>query len=289
VYFGQRDSRWILGASLTVGLVVFILILISGIYVPTPPYWIPTSQTVNNGFALAIVLLLSAPAAIEFINSRWLHDVERNIPILLKDVAEGVESGVPLITALEDASKRDFGPISKPLEKSLAMFTFTSDIQGSLHWLGESLKRPIAKKMTTVLTNAYYAGGRINDVLNTSVDLFSSLSDYREERRGQTGPYVLVVYIGTAVFLAVSWVLLTQFLAPLVARASDPLVAQSGMLKNVLDVKFYKSILFWACSMESILGGLVAGKISDGRVAAGLIHSVLLLLMTLAFFNSFVI
>jgi hypothetical protein len=39
--------------------------------------------------------------------------------------------------------------------------------------------------------------------------------------------------------------------------------------------------------MGSLLGGLIAGKISDGRVAAGLIHSEILLLLTLVFYNLF--
>jgi hypothetical protein len=39
--------------------------------------------------------------------------------------------------------------------------------------------------------------------------------------------------------------------------------------------------------MESVFGGLVAGKIGSGRISAGLLHTVMLLSTTVAFFNVF--
>jgi hypothetical protein len=53
------------------------------------------------------------------------------------------------------------------------------------------------------------------------------------------------------------------------------------------DIHFFKSILFWAAGIQAIFGGLVAGKISTGRLSGGLIHVVVLLLTTILFFNMF--
>lgn len=273
--------------SIFVGLMIFAAILLQGAYVPKAPYWVPLSQRTNNGIILCILLALSLPSVLEYQNNRWLKGVEKNVPLLLRDVSEAVQSGVPLITALEDASVRDYGPVSKPLENSLVRFNLTSDLKGSLKWLGEKLIKPSAKRMSTVLIEAYEAGGRVKDVLEKSVELFTSISDYKEERASQTSPYVAVVYIGNAVFLVISWVVVVRFLQPLSVATADPLVAQSGVLASILDINYYKSILFWASTMGSLLGGLIAGKISDGRVAAGLIHSEILLLLTLVFYNLF--
>jgi flagellar protein FlaJ len=288
-YFNTRERRMITVTGFSLGGLLIVITIISGIYAPTPPYWIPITQRANNSILLAIILALSIPAAVEYMNANWLKGVEKNIPILLRDVAENVQSGVPLLTALEEAAHRDYGPISKPLEAAMIRFDLTSDIEGSLNWFGKELKRPIARRLSTVLIEAYQSGGRINDVLTTSVDMFSSISDYREERRSQTGPYTMIVYIGTLIFYAISWVLLVQFLGPLAVKMTDPTIAQSGLLKNMLDINFYKSVLLWACVMESVLGGFVVGKTSEGRIAAGLIHSMILLIITLVFFNSFTV
>jgi len=287
VYFDKREQWMASAGSIFVGLVIFAAILLQGVYTPEAPYWVPLSQRTNNGIALCILLALSLPSILEYQNSRWLKAVERNVPYLLRDLSEAVQSGVPLVTALEEASVRDYGPVSKPLENSLVRFNLTSDLRGSLKWLGEKLIKPSAKRMSTVLVEAYEAGGRVKDVLEKSVELFTSISDYKDERASQTSPYIAVVYIGNAVFLIISWVVLVRFLLPLSVATTDPLVAQSSALASILDMEYYKSILFWASTMGSLLGGLIAGKISDGRVAAGLIHSEILLLITLVFYNLF--
>ena len=287
MYFDKREQWMASAGSIFVGLVIFAAILLQGVYTPEAPYWVPLSQRTNNGIALCILLALSLPSILEYQNSRWLKAVERNVPYLLRDLSEAVQSGVPLVTALEEASVRDYGPVSKPLENSLVRFNLTSDLRGSLKWLGEKLIKPSAKRMSTVLVEAYEAGGRVKDVLEKSVELFTSISDYKDERASQTSPYIAVVYIGNAVFLIISWVVLVRFLLPLSVATTDPLVAQSSALASILDMEYYKSILFWASTMGSLLGGLIAGKISDGRVAAGLIHSEILLLITLVFYNLF--
>ena len=287
MYFEKREQWMAAAGSTFVGLVIFAVILLQRVYVPEAPYWVPLSQRTNNSIILCILLALSLPSVLEYQNSRWLKGVEKNVPLLLRDVSEAVQSGVPLITALEEASIREYGPVSQPLETSLVRFNLTSDLRGSLKWLGERLVKPSAKRMSTVLVEAYEAGGRVKDVLEKSVELFTSISDYKEERASQTSPYIAIVYIGNAVFLVISWVILVRFLQPLSAATADPLVAQSGLLANIFDIKYYKSILFWASTMGSLLGGLIAGKISDGRVAAGLIHSEILLLLTLVFYNLF--
>jgi len=287
MFFHRRYRIAVWSISLAVASVLLALILLQGVYTPSEPYLIPVSQRVNNAIALGIVVALAPAAAVEFINNRWLSGVDENIPRLLRDVTEAVRSGVPLFTALEDASARDYGPVSKVLEAAMVRFNLTSDLDGSLTWLGENLIRPAARRMSTILIEAYETGGRMMDVLDASVSLFTSLAEYREERYAQMRPYVFVVYMGSFVFMAISWVFLVQFLTPLAAAAATPSVAQSGILQNVLYINYYKSILFWAAVMEAILGGLVAGKMSSGRISAGLIHSTLLLLATLAVFNAF--
>jgi flagellar protein FlaJ len=287
VYFDRRYQIAVYAISLSVTAVLFALMLLQGFYIPSEPYFVPISQKLNNAIALGLILTLTPPAILEFNNSRWLHGVDVNIPRLLRDVTESVSSGVSLINALEEASTHDYGPVSKPLESAMVKFNLTSDIEEALTWLGDRLIRPVAKRFSTILIEAYETGGKITEVLNTSVDLFTNLAEYREEKDAQMRPYTSIVYLSSFVFLVISWVILVQFLSPLVLSSADPLVAQSGLLKNVLDINYYKSILFWAGSMEALLGGLVAGKIRGGRIAAGLIHSVLLLVITVVFFNAF--
>ena len=79
--------------------------------------------------------------------------------------------------------------------------------------------------------------------------------------------------------------MLHQFLAPLAAASGDAASAQSGLLSGVYDINYYASLLFWGSFLESIFGGLVVGKIVYRDLAAGLSHSLILMIITLVVFN----
>ena len=177
MYFNKRYKLAICAVSIIVAIVFYILIYTQGIYVPIGPYFIPLNQKLNNSLALGILILLVFPAIIEYNNNHWFRGIDVNTPVLLNDVTESVKSGIPLYRALEDATFRDYGPISKPLEKVVVKLHLGTDFKGALEWLGEELIRPSVKRMTTILIEANEAGGDIIDVLNTSVHIFKNLEE----------------------------------------------------------------------------------------------------------------
>ena len=286
MYFDKKYRRAIWGVSLVTFLILMMVMIILRIYVPTPPYYIPTSVSTNNGIIFGLIIVLIGPAFVEFSNIRWLRGVDVNAPRLLRDVTETVQSGIPLIRALEEASTRDYGPISNHLQTAMVKFNLTSDLEQSLTWLGEKLVRPSMKRITSILIEAYRTGGDYIDVLNTSVEIFSDIAEFNEERNSQMKPYMLIVYLGSFVFLIISWLLLTKFLAPMVSSSTDLLIHDAWIVSKTLDITYYRSILFWAAVIEAIFGGLIVGKIVDGKVSAGMIHSVILLLITIILFNT---
>lgn len=289
MYFDRRARLLIWASSISVAVVLYILFYLLGVLRPTEVYLIPLEQRVNNSIALTLLVAILPPSIVEFNNIRWLRSVDRNIPLLLRDLAEAVRSGETLVRALEEAAKRNYGPVSRYLEKAMVRLSLTSDLEASLRWMGEKLVRPSAMRMATILIEASKSGGKIVDILEAAVSLFNQIAEYRDEREAQTRPYLLLAYMGSIVFMVISYVILLQFLAPLSTAAETPEMMGAPIIQNVLDISYYKAILFWASVMESIFGGLIAGKISGGRLTAGLIHSSILLAVTIAFFNVFTV
>jgi len=285
MYFKPKYRKAVWAVSGSVGLSIMLIPILLGLYTPQEPYLIPLSQKVNNTMALGLVIAFAFPATVEFNNYRWEKQVERNIPRLLRDVAEAVRSGVTLPRALEEASQRDYGPLSKELEHAISMFILGASWEDSLMSLAQRLKRPSALRLSTILVEAHQTGGKMVEVLDTSVELFSSLNEYREEQYSNMRPYMMTIYMATVIFLIIAYVVLHQFLTPLHAASTGATVEESGLLAGLLDINYYVSILFWASIIESIFGGLIAGKIGDGTLSAGLRHSVILTVITLVFFN----
>jgi flagellar protein FlaJ len=287
MYFSFRQRIAVWAVSLSIAILLMVVVIVNGIYAPRSPYMVPMSQAVNNAMAMAIVVGLAFPAFVEYKNASWLRGVDENIPRLLRDLAESVGSGIPFVRALEEASGRDYGPVTVPLRTAVAKFRLTADLEGALEWLSERLVRPSARRLTTILVEAAETGGRIMEVLEASVGVFSELAGFQDEKEAHTRPYILMAYVGSVVFLLISWVILTKFLGPLAGSLTDPVVAGGGPFQNILEIEYYKSILFWAAAMEAIFGGLIGGKISQGKLSAGLVHSVVLLVITIVAFNLF--
>ena len=286
MYFNKRFSQSVWVVSIAVAILLMIIVIIRGGYRPAGPYIIQIDMKVNNALVLCLLIAITPPAIIELNNARWRKQVEKNIPRIMMDITESIRSGMPMIKALEVASTRDYGPISQNLETAVVNFNLTSDLEKSLKWFGDSLLSQSGKRMANIIMTANKSGGRMMEVLDTSINMFTSLDEYREEKQSNVSPYILLVYISTAIFLFIGWVIISQFLGPLVNQ-STTVAGASAVTGHMLDINYYKSIIFWAAIMEGIVGGLVAGKITNSKIASGLIHSVFLMLMTFGFYAIF--
>ena len=89
--------------------------------------------------------------------------------------------------------------------------------------------------MITILLETYETGGRMLDVLETSIDMFTFLDEYRDERDSQIAPYILLVYVGSIIFLIISFTIVEQFIAPILEVSMEEHVASSGILRNLLQ------------------------------------------------------
>lgn len=285
MYIDERPRKLVFICSTLFAIIFLTFFLHSGSYYPNPPYWIPTKTETNNIIAYSILLAILPASIVEFLNNRWLAAVEKNVPRILNDVTEEVKSGQSLINALELKMGSNYGPISNLMKKTLVRFNLTSNFGEAMTWLGEKLVVPIGKQMSSIFFESYETGGNVTDVLMSSVELFKGIDDDRTHRHSQTRPYIFIIYTGMIVFLLISYVLLNQFLIHLQFNEGISGLSQAGIRLSSINIDYYLSILFWAAIIESLIGGLVAGKISEGRIGSGLIHSSLMILTTLFFYN----
>ena len=283
MYINDKYRRVAISLSITFLFVSLYFIMFQIGFKPTPPFWVPLNQKVNNIIGLCLLLALLPLTTIQYFGDRWLESVDRNVPRLLQDVTEDVKSGQSLIISLEENAKEDYGSISKPLQKTLTRFKFTSDLTGSMKWLGEKLQRPVAKQMAAIFVEAYEAGGKVTEILQDSVQLFKSIDENRVNRNTKTRPYVIVVYVSLGIFLVISWIIFNRFLIPMNIH-TQTITITYGFNMKLLEMDYYRSILFWSAVTESLIGGLIAGKISTGKTLSGLVHSEVMMSMTLFFF-----
>ena len=187
--------------------------------------------------------------------------------------------------AFEESSLNNYGPLNVPLRLTVNRINVTSELEKSLLWFGEKLISSQAMRLSHILIEAYNTGGSIVEILETSLDTFVKLGKNRNDRETLVNPYIYVVFLGNFIFLFISWVLINKFLGTMIQAQLDSNI-QSSMFSIEYNTNYYWSILFWASTIEALVGGMIGGKIKYGSLKNGLIFSSILVILTISFFNS---
>jgi flagellar protein FlaJ len=299
-YFEGKWRPFIYAGSLGILLVSLLISVLSGQYRTNPRLIVPVGP--HAGLADEIIgigaLLSLLPLAVTgYFNLKYLNSVERNIPVFLNDLLQATDSGLSLPDALIQASKRDYGPISFEMGIAMTKFSMGYEFSSSIAEAGKRLRHPFASQVAVIISEAYAAGGRTRQVLQSSVNLFNGLEGYKGEKQSELRPYVHLVYISVAIFLVISIVIISRFILPFESAAALGSQVASGStnvslngvtsrfnLSQIPSASYFDSIFFLSALLESVFGGIVAGKIVDGSAFAGLRHSIILVAITIAVF-----
>lgn len=242
---------------------------------------------------LGIVFALIPVAYITYNNYRYMNSVERSIPRFMRDILENTNSGVILPRALIQATTQDYGPISHEIAVAMTKFSMGYDFRSSIFEACERLRHPYMLQVGQIIVEAYAAGGKMREVLESSVVLFNGLEQYDEQKQSELRPYTQLVYISVVIFLIIAYIIVSRFIGPLnnlpIAKSAGGLpVAASSFAVGLSKIPpvYFESIFFIAGVFESIFGGIVVGKIVNASASAGLRHSLVLLIITIVIFNA---
>jgi archaeal flagellar protein FlaJ len=263
------------------------------------PWKLPRGSSASftdTTIGLGIILALIPVAYVSFNNYRYLKSVERNIPRFMRDLLESTNSGVILPKALIQATTQDYGPISHEIAVAMTKFSMGYDFKSSIMDAAEKLRHPYMLQVGQIIIEAYSAGGKMRDVLQSSVVLFNGMEEYEKQKQSELRPYTQLVYISVIIFLIIAYIIISRFIGPLnslpVAKGTGGLPVNVNSfavgLTKVPPV-YFESIFFISGLLESIFGGIVAGKIVDASASVGLRHSLVLLVITILVFNAPVI
>jgi flagellar protein FlaJ len=87
------------------------------------------------------------------------------------------------------------------------------------------------------------------------------------------------VYIAFFIFLFIDYILLQTFFAKIEALKESLSEAGGLFLMKELSFDSIKTIMFHMAIMQGLFGGLIAGKMGEGALGAGLKHSLILIII----------
>jgi flagellar protein FlaJ len=172
--------------------------------------------------------------------------------------------------AIEEASKRDYGPLTEELKKMAAQISWGMSFEESLLSLGKRVNTVLMQRTVPMIIEASRSGGRVEKVFDPMGKFIQTTLLLDKERRTQSRPYIAIIYVAFFVFLFTIILLFRSFFASMQGLS---ILATAVMSPSAIE-----RIFFDMTSIQAFFGGLVAGKMGDGTIRAGLKHSLVLML-----------
>ena len=223
-----------------------------------------------------------------------IKQIERRLPDFLRDVAEAGRFGMTLAEAIVVASSGRYGKLTDEIKKMAAQINWGVPATEALRLFAVRVDTPMVNRVVSIIVKSSDAGGDVADVLTMVSHDAKETQMTEDERKIAMSTYIAVIYISFLVFLVTIWILNVTFLpkieessTALAARAAETGQALPGLLpENIGGVILGLQIAFFIAAVVHALGdGILAGVLDNGKVANGLRHSFLMLVISLISFQ----
>ncbi len=270
----RRDIKRTAILSTIVGIIFLIISLILFYSSPALDYMI----------VIALTIAVTPPSIASIIHSRWKNRIEKMTPEFMRDLATFSKTGMPLQTSLDHASRRQYGPLTTELKMLVSQMSWGMNFNEALMEFSKRIDLPVIKKATTLILEAGRYGGNLAEIFESTAKYVENVNAWTAKRRMQTMPYVAIFYFSVFIYLFIIIVLSNMMFTPL----SQLNTAGTPLLKTILTPLEARRVFLHTALLESLFGGLIAGKINEDNFMGGLKHATVLAISSgLAFYFFF--
>jgi flagellar protein FlaJ len=225
-----------------------------------------------DDFVFAAILALILPTTIiSYIDYRWRKSVDEHLPDLFRSIVQAQEVGMTLPQALEEAAKRDYGPLTNELKKITVQMSWGASFEEALLAFEKRVDTVLSHRTIPMIIEASRSGGKVEQVFDPLSKFIETTIMLEKERGNQTRPYIAIIYVALFVFLFTIVILFKTFFTDIEGVAlfsmstSSPLILQRIFLHLTI--------------VQGFFSGLVAGKMGEGSTNAGLKHSAIMMII----------
>ncbi|MBS7612337.1 type II secretion system F family protein [Candidatus Bathyarchaeota archaeon] len=221
------------------------------------------------GFCLAFLISTLPAATVDYIHNRHMKQVEGGVTDFLRDVVEIRKTGMSPENCIVSLAERDYGRFSKYLRVISNQVGWGIPLTKVVEGFIRRVDSWLANITMYLLVDAIEVGGGSPETLDSLARFSEMIEAVEKEKDMRIKPLLMVPYIGALTFV-VSTVILLGFM-----RSTLSLVGTS------IAYSQFVTTLLTPMIAHVYLTGLVAGKISSGRVSGGFVHAVILIIATI--------
>ncbi|UCC58782.1 MAG: type II secretion system F family protein [Candidatus Bathyarchaeum sp.] len=253
----EKKIAWIVSGALGIMICVTAILLLRD------------SPLFDEYFLLAVVITVFPPAVLDYADYRWKRSIDKRLPDLFRSIVQAQKTGMTLPQALEEASKRNYGPLTKELKKMVAQMSWGVPFEEALQSLGKRVDTALMGRTIPLILEAHRSGGKVEEVFDPLEKFVQTILTFDTERKTQIRPYLAIIYVAFFVFLFTIIMLFKSFFVDVADFATTQFA--------LMAPDEARRVFFHMSAIQAFFGGLVAGKMGEGTIGGGLKHSVILL------------
>jgi flagellar protein FlaJ len=255
-----KKFTWAASVSAAATIILFAYIMFGG------------TRLFDEFAFFAVIVAVFPPTVFNYIDYKWRRAIDEHLPDLFRSIVQAQETGMTLPQALEEAAKRNYGPLTAELRKMNAQISWGMTFEEALLALGRRANTVLMQRTIPLIIEASRSGGRVEKVFDPTGKFIQTTLLLDKERRNQTRPYIAIIYVAFFVFIFTVILLFRSFF---VNVENLPALGAATVAMSPEEIQ---RILFHMTVIQAFFGGLVAGKMGEGTMNAGLKHSLVMML-----------
>ena len=244
----------------------------------------------DMGAVFGIIVGVMPPVSANLRQVYRKNSIDRNLPVFLLGLRSSVASGHSIIQGISEAASRKMGSLTPELKNLRANLSWGMPVEEAFDNFVERVQTRTARRVMTLLQLAMETGGDIGDTIEVIQKHVSEMENLESQRKTTMRPYIFTIYISFGVFLAIVAILVFQFFSEIekiqVTMKAAGGTQAAGLFAGMVnvDIKNLDRLMLHMSIVESIFGGLAAGKLGEGSFVAGVKHVVILIALSVAVF-----
>ena len=240
---------------------------------------------INEGSVVSATVIAIVPVMLIYeVETRRIREIEKWLPDFLRGLSSAIRSGLSLPRAISAVSATRLGALTPHLKMMQARISWGGTSEEALTGFAKSTKSASVSRVVTLMKGSITAGGKTDVILDISSEDILAAQSQERERSGVTLSYMIVIYVAFAVFVFTAFSLnsFLLVLSPKAPAGESVLMFTSGINPTIVKQMFFHAIL-----IQGFCSGLVAGKMSEGNILAGIKHSMIMVLIGYLVFTFF--
>lgn len=207
-----------------------------------------------------------------------------------RNLVESVKAGTPISRSILNIRTKDYGSLNPYIQKLANQISLGIPIKTALETFARDIRSPTITRAVTIISESEKAGGRIEDVLDSVAKSVAQVEKLRKERSAAMYNLVVQGYIIFLIFIVIMLVMQFKIL-PIASGLGETLgetesseysMGFGGLLgvggERATPEQLTRPFLYLLIA-QGFFAGLVIGKLSEGKIKAGLKHSFILILL----------